>query len=188
MLLKTLVVAAVVLSLAVIFVFVARSRSSTVHVERTVPAPAEKVWKLWNDPESMKKWWGPKDYTAPIIKNDLRVGGTFLFSMRSQKGEMFWNTGIYKEVVANTRIVSALSFCDENGKAVPGSEVPVPGKWPDEIAVTVEFKEASGKTTVTVTEVGIPLIMKFFAALGWQQQLDKFETLLQEYGVRSTSQ
>jgi uncharacterized protein YndB with AHSA1/START domain len=178
MLFKTLAIVAVVLLLIVILVFIARGRSSTVHVERTVSAPAEKVWKLWNDPESMKKWWGPKDFTAPVIKNDLRVGGTFLLSMRSQKGEVFWNTGIYKEVIPNTKIVSTMSFSDENGKALPGSEVPVPGKWPDEITVTVEFKEANGKTTVVITEVGIPLIMKFFGKLGWQQQLDKFETLL----------
>lgn len=43
------------------FVFIARGRSSTVYVERTVSAPAERVWKLWNEPESIKKWWGPKD-------------------------------------------------------------------------------------------------------------------------------
>jgi uncharacterized protein YndB with AHSA1/START domain len=178
MLFKTLSVVVVVLILIVAFVFIARGLGSTVYVERTFAAPAEKVWKLWNDPESMKKWWGPKDYSAPVIKNDLRVGGNFLFSMRSPKGEIFWNTGIYKEIVPNARIVSTLSFSDEKGEAIPGSEVKVPGKWPDEITVTVEFKESSGKTTVTITEVGIPLIMKLFGTMGWQQQLDKFETLL----------
>ncbi|MFA6312812.1 MAG: SRPBCC family protein [Sterolibacterium sp.] len=178
MLLKTLAVVAGILLFVAIFVFVARGRSSTVYVERTLSAPAEKVWKIWNDPESMRKWWGPRDYTAPVIRNDLRVGGTFLLSMRSHQGEVLWNTGTYKELVPNARIVSTLSFSDENGRVVPGSEVTVPGKWPDEIALTVEFKEAGGKTTVTVTEVGIPLIMKFFGTLGWQQQLDKFEALL----------
>lgn len=83
MLFKILAVVSVVLILIVAFVFFARGRSSTVYVERTFSAPAEKVWKLWNDPESMKKWWGPKDYTAPVIKNDPRVGGTFLISIRS---------------------------------------------------------------------------------------------------------
>lgn len=161
-----------------IFVLIARKSSSTVYVERTFHAPVEKIWKVWNDPESMKKWWSPKDYTAPVIKNDFRVTGTFLLSMKSPKGEMFWNTGSYKEIVAHKRIVSTMSFSDENGKVVPGSEVKVPGKWPDEITVTVEFKEADGKTRVTITEVGIPLIMKMFAKMGWQQQFDKFETLL----------
>ncbi|MBI3563278.1 MAG: hypothetical protein HY080_16365 [Gammaproteobacteria bacterium] len=53
---KTLAVAAVVLILIVAFVFIARGRSSTVYVERTFSAPAEKVRQLWNDPESIKKY------------------------------------------------------------------------------------------------------------------------------------
>lgn len=177
--LKTLAgILAVLILIAMVFVLVARQTSSTVYVERVFAAPVEKVWEHWNDPESMKKWWSPKDYTAPVIKNDLRVGGSFLLSMRSPKGEMFWNTGTYKEIVPNRKIVSTLSFSDENGKAVPGAEVKIPGEWPDEITVTVEFHDLNGKTRVQVTEVGIPLIMKFFGNLGWQQQFDKFEVLL----------
>lgn len=163
---------------ATFFVLVARKSSSTVYAERVFAAPVEKVWGHWNDPESMKKWWSPKDYTAPIIKNDLRVGGSFLLSMRSPKGEMFWNTGTYKEIVPHRKIVSTLSFSDEHGKAIPGSEVKVPGEWPDAITVTVEFAAVEGKTRVSITETGIPLIMKLFAKLGWQQQFDKFEALL----------
>lgn len=178
MLIKIVAISSVVLLLFIAFLFIARGRSSTVYVERTVSAPVERVWQLWNDPESVKKWWGSKDYTAPVVTNDLRVGGAYLLSMRSRTGEIVWNAGSYKEVVPNTRIVSTMSFSDENGKAIPGSDVRVPGKWPDEITVTVEFKEADGKTTIAITEVGIPLIMKFFGTLGWQQQLDKFEALL----------
>jgi uncharacterized protein YndB with AHSA1/START domain len=171
------VVAAILLGL-VLFVFIARHTSSTVNVERTFNASIDKVWNLWIDPEAMKKWWSPKDFTAPVIKNDPRVNGTFLFSMRSPKGEMFWNTGTYKEIIPGKKIVSTMSFSDENGRVVPGSEVKVPGVWPDEILVTVEFKTVEGKTQVTIQEVGIPLIMKLMAKMGWEQQLDKFEVLL----------
>jgi len=154
------------------------STTSTVEVERTFKAPVTTVWKLWNDPETIKLWWSPKDYTAPVVKNDLKVGGTYLLSMKSPKGEMFWNVGTYKSIVPNERIISSLSFSDERGKLVPGAQVKVPGRWPDEIVVKVEFKEKDGKTRVSVTEVGIPLIMKLFAKMGWEQQFDKFEKLL----------
>ncbi len=164
--------------LAGLFGFVARKRSSTLYVERTFAAPVEKVWTVWNDPESLKQWWSPKDYTAPIIKNDFRVGGVFLLSMKSPKGEMFWNTGTYTEIVPHKRIVSSMSFADANGNALPGAEAPVPGQWPDAITVTVEFAEMGGRTRVAITEVGVPLIMKLFAKMGWEQQLDKFQALL----------
>ena len=52
------------------------------------------------------------------------------------------------------------------------------GQWPDAITVTVEFAEMGGRTRVAITEVGIPLIMKLFAKMGWEQQLDKFQALL----------
>ncbi len=71
-----------------------------------------------------------------------------------------------------------ISFSDEHGKALQGKDVPVPGDWPDEIIVVVEFKEIAGKTQITITETGIPLIMKLMAKMGWEQQLDKLETLL----------
>jgi hypothetical protein len=73
---------------------------------------------------------------------------------------MFWNTGVYKEVVLNKRIASTMSFSNEYGKAIPGSEAPVPGQWPNEITIVAEFGESCGKTKVTVTEVVIPLIVK----------------------------
>ena len=91
---------------------------------------------------------------------------------------MFWNTGTYQQVVANQKIVSTMSFSNENGKIIPGSQVSVPGKWPDAITVIVDFSESEGKARVTVTEVGIPLIAYPLMKLGWAQQFDKIQSLL----------
>jgi uncharacterized protein YndB with AHSA1/START domain len=98
--------------------------------------------------------------------------------MKSAQGRMSWNIGTYKEVVANKKIVSTMSFANENGKAIPGSQVPVPGRWPDEITVIVEFGESEGKARVTVTEVGVPLIVYPLMKMGWAQQFDKIQLLL----------
>ena len=38
-------------------------------------APLSKVWKAWTEPESVMKWWGPENFTAPVVKIDLKVGG-----------------------------------------------------------------------------------------------------------------
>jgi uncharacterized protein YndB with AHSA1/START domain len=126
----------------------------------------------------MKKWWSPTGFTAPVIKNDFRVDGTFLFSMRDSNGKTSWNTGKYTEIVPRKKIVSVMSFSDENGKIVPASQYGVPGKWPEEILVTVEFEKFAGSTYVIVKETGIPLIMYVFAKMGWDQQFEKFDRLL----------
>jgi uncharacterized protein YndB with AHSA1/START domain len=153
---------------------------TTVRMERTFNASVADVWRVWNDADSVKKWWGPKGYTALVVRNDVREGGSYLWAMKSEQGRMFWNTGTYKEVVANKKIVSTLSFSNENGKTIPGSQVSVPGKWPDEITVIVEFRESEGKTRVTVAEVGIPLIVYAPAKIGWAQQFDKIQPLLSQ--------
>jgi uncharacterized protein YndB with AHSA1/START domain len=171
------ILAGTLLALAM-FIFVALRVNTTGSFERTFNAPSDKVWRVWNDPDLIKEWWGPKDYTAPIIRNDPRVGGTFLWSMKSPQGETFWNTGVYKEIVPNSRIVCTLSFSDAAGRVIPGSQAPVPGHWPNEIIVTSEFAETGGKTRVEVTEVGIPLFVKFVSKIAWNQQFDKVERLL----------
>ena len=151
---------------------------TTVSTERTFNAPVTDVWKVWNDPNSIQKWWGPKGYTALVVRNDVHEGGAFLWAMKSKQGKMFWNTGTYQQVVANQKIVSTMSFSNENGKIIPGSQVSVPGQWPDAITVIVEFRESEGKARVTVTEVGIPLIAYPLMKLGWAQQFDKIQSLL----------
>lgn len=167
-----------IIVISIAFVMYAKQTSSTVVVERVFEAPVEKVWQVWTDTESMKKWWSPKYYTAPTIQNDFREGGKFLLSMQSPDGKISWNTGTYTQIITNQKIVSKMSFSDETGKAIPASEAGVPGKWPDEIEVIVQFEDLSGKTKIQITEVGIPLLMSFFAKLGWQQQFDKMEPLL----------
>jgi uncharacterized protein YndB with AHSA1/START domain len=162
----------------VVLVLVALEVRTTGSYERTFNAPADKVWRVWNDPDSMKQWWGPSGYTAPFIRNDVRVGETYLWAMKSPKGELAWNTGVYKEVVPNRRIVSTISFADETGKAIPGSKAPVPGRWPNEVTVIADFSESDGKTKVTVTEVGLPLFAMILSRFAWDQQFDKIERLL----------
>ena len=153
---------------------------TTVSTERAFNASVADVWRVWNDAGSIKKWWGPKGYTALVARNDVREGGGFLWAMKSEQGRIFWNTGTYKEVVPDKKIVSTMSFSNESGKIIPGSQVSVPGQWPDDITVIVEFSESNEKARVTVTEVGIPLIAYPFMKIGWAQQFDKIQLLLQE--------
>ena len=108
----------------------------------------------------------------------MRPGGSYLWAIKSAKGRLCWSTGTYKEVIPNNKITSTMSFCDENGKVIPGSQVSVPGRWPDEITVLVEFSKSEEQTEVTVTEVGIPLITYPLSKIGWAQQFTKIGSLL----------
>lgn len=34
-------------------------------ITRVFDAPRERVWNAWTRPEQVKRWWGPKIFTAP---------------------------------------------------------------------------------------------------------------------------
>jgi uncharacterized protein YndB with AHSA1/START domain len=89
-------------------------------ITRIFDAPRELVWKAWTDPQQLMRWWGPKDFTSPLSEIDLRVGGKYLFCMRSPEGQDFYSTGVYLIIDPPNEIVFTDSFADENGNVVPG--------------------------------------------------------------------
>jgi len=66
-------------------VLVALEVRATGSYERTFNASLDKVWRVWNDPDSIKHWWGAEGLHTPFIRSDLRVGGTFVWAMKSPK-------------------------------------------------------------------------------------------------------
>jgi uncharacterized protein YndB with AHSA1/START domain len=143
-------------------------------ITRIFDAPRELVWKAWTEPEHLMQWWGPKNFTAPVCKMDFRVGGKYLFCMRSAEGQDFWSTGVYREIVPLEKIVCTDSFADENGNIVSASHYGISGDWPKELLVTVTFEEQDGKTKMTLRHAGIPEgEMGDMAEQGWKESFDK---------------
>lgn len=150
-------------------------------ITRVFNAPPEEVWKVWTEPEAVKQWFGPQNFTAPVVKIDLRVGGTSLYCMRSPDGEDFWSTGIYKEIVPPERIVSTDSFADAKGNVVPAAHYGMEGNWPLELLVTVTFQEDGGKTRFTLQHEGFPdRKNRVLAEAGWNESLDKLARYLEQ--------
>jgi len=152
-------------------------------ITRTFESPRENVWKAWTEPGYVKKWWGPKDFTAPVSRIDLRVGGTYVYCMRGAGPDGvvrdYWGTGIYKEIVPLERIVCTDSFADEKGNVVPASHYGMEGDWPLELLVTVTFEERDGITTMTLRHAGIPAgPMQEMTGAGWNESFDKLAEIL----------
>jgi uncharacterized protein YndB with AHSA1/START domain len=143
-------------------------------ITRIFDAPREIVWKAWTEPEQLLRWWGPKGFTAPICKIDFRVGGAYLFCMRSPEGQEFWSTGVYREIIPLERFVCTDSFADAEGNVIPASQYGMPGDWPLELLVTVTFEEVDGKTKLTLRHAGIPEgQMTDMTSAGWNESFDK---------------
>ncbi|MGB8216216.1 MAG: SRPBCC domain-containing protein [Candidatus Methanoperedens sp.] len=148
-------------------------------ITRIFDAPRELIWKSWTEPERVKRWWGPKGFTAPFCKIDLRVGGVFLYCMRSPEGKDYWSTGVYREIVPMERIVCTDSFADEEGNVVPATFYGMSPDFPLEMLVTVTFEEFGGKTKLILQHTGIPPgADKEGAEQGWNESFDKLAGIL----------
>jgi len=146
---------------------------------RTINASRDRVWKTWTKPEQIKKWWGPRGFSAPVVKNDLRSDGKYLYAMKEDSsGKLFWSTGTYKEIEPFKKIVATDSFSNEKGEVVPGDAYGMPG-LPLELMVMVTFEEVGpSQTKLTVRHSGFPPgETAKMAEMGWNESLDKFEAV-----------
>src|SRR5690606_1283147 len=73
-------------------------RDQKVEITRVFDAPRELVWKAWTDPQHFMRWWGPREYTCPVCEMDFRIGGKYLYCMRSPEGNDYWGTGVFREI------------------------------------------------------------------------------------------
>ena len=147
-------------------------------ITRSFEAPRERVWQAWTEPEQVKCWWGPKDFTAPSCTIDLRAGGRYLNCMRSPDGQDYWSTGVYHEIVEPERLVCSDSFADAEGNVVPASHYDMGSEFPLELKITVTFENVAGETLMTLRHEGFPEDTIEMCAEGWNQSFDKLAECL----------
>jgi uncharacterized protein YndB with AHSA1/START domain len=129
-------------------------------ITRIFDAPRALVFKAWTESDHLAKWFGPRDFTATIIENDVRTGGAYHFHMRGPNYDDHWK-GVYREVAPPER----LAFT-----------------WPRgaDSLVTVTFEDVGGKTRLTLHHG----IFETVAARddhqkGWNSSLDCLAEFLQ---------
>ena len=149
-------------------------------ITRVFDAPVERVWKAWTDAESLKHWWGPKEWGAPVLRMDLRVGGRWTMAMRGPDGKDIWGTGVYREIVPLQKLVITDSFADETGKVVPATHYGMSADFPLEMLITVTFEKLGpNKTRMTLRHAGMPAGPDMEGAnQGWSESFDKLAEYL----------
>ncbi|MGE7691304.1 SRPBCC domain-containing protein [Lysinibacillus sp. NPDC097214] len=113
-------------------------------LERVFDAPRDLVFKMFKEPEHLKRWWGPKGWEIPVCTVDFRPGGVWHYCMKcvdQNLGDFFgmeaWGKGVYKEIIEPEKISYTDFFSDAEGNsndAMPST------------AITLEFVDLDGKT------------------------------------------
>ena len=111
----------------------ARSMSHEIRLTRVYEAPVRAVWDAWTIPEQVEKWWGPRGFTLTTHSKDLRVGGTWRYTMHGPDGVDYPNVATYHVVEPYAKLVYDHGATDET---------------PPLFRVTVTFTEADGRTAM----------------------------------------
>ena len=137
--------------------------ASALVLTRVFDATPGQVFRLWSDPEHVKEWWHPKDFTTPVFEMDFRVGGNYRYCIRSEKHDG-WAHGHYQQIDAPHRLV--FSFQWESGDAVHDAAT----------LVTLTF-EPKGDEQTLLTFRQAPFASaaaRDSHGAGWSQVLDAF--------------
>jgi uncharacterized protein YndB with AHSA1/START domain len=152
-------------------------RKEDLVVTRIVDAPLEMVWKAWTDPAQVKRWWGPKHFTSPSCRIDLREGGKYIFCMRAPQemgGGDSYTAGTYTKIVPMQRLEFTQGLADKDGNPLDPAQAGMPPDFPKEIRTSVVFKAKGNMTELTITEYDWPVGQMFVYSLaGMQQSIDK---------------
>ena len=103
-------------------------------ITRTFDAPLALVFRIWERPEHMMRWLGPRDAICTSLEMDFRPGGKWRACIEHEAFGQSWMGGQYREIERDRRIV--YTFAWEDGRDQPGLET----------LVTVTFAEQDGKT------------------------------------------
>lgn len=132
------------------------TEKTTITIEATVNASAEKVWKVWTSTEDITQWNNASpDWHTTRAENDLRPGGKFVSRMEAKDGSMgfdFW--GIYDVVKPNERIEYTMG---------DGRKAQIDFKSTNNQTHIVETFEAEGENPIEMQRAG------------WQAILDNFK-------------
>ncbi|WP_163854125.1 SRPBCC domain-containing protein [Paenibacillus elgii] len=113
-------------------------------LERVFDAPRDLVFRMFKEPEHLKRWWGPKGWEVPVCNIDFRPGGVWHYCMKcvdQNQGQFYgmesWGKGVYKEIAEPETIVYNDYFSDTEGninESMPAT------------LIAMEFIDLGGKT------------------------------------------
>lgn len=139
----------------------AATMAYNLQVDRVFNAPIERVFAAWTDPAKLRHWFAPEDGLETDAELDLRVGGTYRFTMRSSSVH-----GKYTEINPPNKLVFTWRWDHEASD--------------NEMLITVELRpHQDGGTRLILTHERLPNAeQRDSHASGWNRNLSRLEHLL----------
>jgi uncharacterized protein YndB with AHSA1/START domain len=138
----------------------------TVRVERTFDRPAQHVFEAWTTVDVLKRWWHAEHgWETPSAELDLRLGGAIRVTMRNpEDGTEYAGGGEYTVIDPPRRLAFTWTWYDDPEGARQ--------------LIEVEFIGHGDRTTVVLTNSGLPEGETDDYRDGWNSSFDNLEAAL----------
>ncbi len=136
----------------------------SLRITRWIDAPPAKVFAALTDPVKIVRWWSPDAGPTLSAQVEVRAGGRFSVTFRTEDGDEHTSHGLYREVVPDEKLVFTWHL----------RETP-------ELAslVTVLLKPVNGGTELILIHEGFPdEEVRDSHREGWKRALDKVQGLI----------
>lgn len=133
-------------------------------MEATFDAPAERVWRIWQDPRLLEKWWGPPGWPATFTRHEFQEGGHIRYFMTGPDGTQSHGWWTISAVEAPWLLAFEDGFGETDG--TPDPAMPA-------TRVTVELQQGRAGTT-----------MKLVSRFGSVAELDQILGMGAEEGMK----
>lgn len=139
--------------------------------ERVFDAPLLRVFEVLTEPQELARWWGPHGFTTPEIHLDLRVGGSYRFTMQPPDGAAFHLSGDFLEV----RPPDSISFTFRWDEPDPDDR---------ETVVVLSLESVGGATSVALSQGEFATEGRLeLHRQGWTDSFEKLDVVLQDSEV-----
>jgi uncharacterized protein YndB with AHSA1/START domain len=150
---------------------------TTVRLHRFIPAPPDKVYRAWLEPELIRRWMAPGSLEVIRAEVDERVGGHYRIWHAGAEGEVGGFECELLELVPHERIVLRWGFVGPDRLAGPTYDS----------QLTVTLREApDGATELTLVHERLDDLREALPDIaagvgpGWEMALHKLAALGEE--------
>lgn len=164
------------------------SADTTISISRRLPAPRERVFAAWIEPEQLARWYGPSVFGNEDVRVDAVVGGRFQVVMVSPDGNRYPAGGEFLEIDPPARIVyrETSGELSEEFMTMVRAQLESIGASADtdvQSIVTVTFESVGEETELTITSRFANAEARRALELmrmveGWNESLDTLERQL----------
>jgi uncharacterized protein YndB with AHSA1/START domain len=135
----------------------------TISIERTMNAPAERIYKAFLDPATLKKYYAPPGTETIFRAFNAKVGGVGTYDFKGKRGAMTFEVK-FLELSEFTKI--------RHTYVMKGMDA--------DMEIQISLKEEGGRTLVRFEQWGLPaMIPADGAKAGWIGMMDRLKTLVE---------